>query len=522
MEDDPGVAAVRAAGEEDDVGVDGLELGQVLGGELVGEGPDDLAAGRGRGHAGDRKGQVGGQADRGDLEPASGRGGPIDGDVRGGGSPARGIGIVSPNVPGENGLADPGEAAAEVVDRRRNDLTAGGAELLSFQEEQSSLGVGRPDIDGEEERSGHQRSRPGLEVLAQRSDDVGQVDLGREDPVEAHGLELPLDLLERGLADDEVAADVEEDPVEAALDGLLSQALAVDQAVAVEGGDEDGPGVGLDGGVEELVLADHDAQVDDVEAGLGEVGVEDLVADRMAVGPDDAQDDARGVHQRPRRPSSRSVLRRSSTVEEGAPLDLVVEGDDDPAPLGELLDGGQVLAVPLQRIAGRDDDGVEAGDEVVEPVDLGPEERRDGRGRDVEGLEVVEDDLQEAPRFADDADLLRRGQPGQGDDGAPGRGHGHLDELRPQLGEALQDLLEVGRRRQDEVEALQALGPGRVLEDVVDEDLGHVDVGDDEELALEDGQGFGVAVDGRHVQVLQLVLAPEEAQVEEDADVVGA
>ncbi len=155
---------------------------------------------------------------------------------------------------------------------------------------------------------------PSRDVLPEQLRGFVELDVRGKDPVEAHVLELPLDLLERGLADDQVAAGVEEDPFEPALDGLLAQAFAVDEAVAVERGDEDGLGVRLDGGVEELVLADHDPEVDDVEPGFGEVGVEDLVADRMAVGPDDAQDDPRRVHQRPREPSSRSVLSRSSTL----------------------------------------------------------------------------------------------------------------------------------------------------------------------------------------------------------------
>jgi hypothetical protein len=53
-------------------------------------------------------------------------------------------------------------------------------------------------------------------------------------------------------------------------------------------------------------------------------------------------------------------------VEEGAALDLVVEGDDDPAALGEGLDSRLVLLPLEQRIAGRDDDDVDLLDEGVE------------------------------------------------------------------------------------------------------------------------------------------------------------
>ena len=155
VEDDPGVAAVGAAGEQDDVGIDGPEVGQVLGGELVGIGPDDLAAGRRRGHAGDREGQVRGQPDRRDLEAAAGRGRPVDGD-RGGGGAAR--------VAGQHGLADPVEAEAEVVDGRRHDLPAGGPELLPLQPEEASLGIGRSDVDREEERRGHRGPRQSLRL----------------------------------------------------------------------------------------------------------------------------------------------------------------------------------------------------------------------------------------------------------------------------------------------------------------------------------------------------------------------
>ena len=177
------------------------------------------------------------------------------------------------------------------------------------------------------------------------------------------------------LSDDEVAADIEEDVVQAAFDALGPEAFAIDLAVAVEGGDEDGRGVGLDGRVDEFVLADHHPEVRHLEPGFGKVGVEDLVADRVAVGADDAENDVA-------RDSSAVpfflVQKRPQPlldVEQRAALDLVIEGDDDAAPFGEGLEGGQVLPVFLQGVAGRDDDRVERGDELVQAVELGDEQR---------------------------------------------------------------------------------------------------------------------------------------------------
>ena len=53
---------------------------------------------------------------------------------------------------------------------------------------------------------------------------------------------------------------------------------------------------GLDRGVDEFVLADHDADVDDVEALARERVFDDLVADGVTIGTDDAEHDCFRVH----------------------------------------------------------------------------------------------------------------------------------------------------------------------------------------------------------------------------------
>jgi hypothetical protein len=118
----------------------------------------------------------------------------------------------------------------------------------------------------------------------------------REDAVVAHVQEYRFDIGEVALADDQVAADVEHDTVETAFEAAPAQSVAVDFAVTVDRGDEDGVGTGFDGGVDELVLADHDADVDDVEALAREGVLDDLVADSVAIGADHTEDNRFGVH----------------------------------------------------------------------------------------------------------------------------------------------------------------------------------------------------------------------------------
>ena len=134
---------------------------------------------------------------------------------------------------------------------------------------------------------------------------------------------------------------------------------------------------------------------------------------------------------------------------------------------------------------------------------------------------MVQDDRLEFFRFAEDADALGRGQPGQADDGRPRRSDGHLDGLVPDIGEAVDHLLVMGRRRQDEVEDLEPGGGPGVLEKLVQVDLGQVDVGDQEELALEDRQGFGIAIDRGHGKVPEAVLSAQQPEVEKHPDVLG-
>ena len=88
------------------------------------------------------------------------------------------------------------------------------------------------------------------------------------------------------------------------------------------------------------------------------------------------------------------------------------------------------------------------------------------------------------------------------------------------LGVARLEVLDVGRSGQDEVELGQPPAQGGILEDVVEEELGHVDVGQEEDLLLVDLQGLGVAVDGGHGQVAQGLLARQQAEVEEGLDLL--
>ena len=95
----------------------------------------------------------------------------------------------------------------------------------------------------------------GLDVGDKEPRRLLQVVGRHEDAVEPHGGELFDDGLPRGLSHHEVAAHVQDDAVQPALDAAVAESGAVDLPVAVEGGDQDRPGAGLDCRVDELVLA---------------------------------------------------------------------------------------------------------------------------------------------------------------------------------------------------------------------------------------------------------------------------
>ena len=118
--------------------------------------------------------------------------------------------------------------------------------------------------------------------------------------------ELLHDDLARHLADDEVAADIEQDMLQTAFDAAIAKADAIQFAVAVERGNENRRRVGLDRGIDEFFLAHHHAEIDDVEALFGQECLQNPVADRMAVAADNAEDDRGVVHR------SSKILIRSS------------------------------------------------------------------------------------------------------------------------------------------------------------------------------------------------------------------
>ncbi len=144
-EDDGRIASVGAPGEEDDVGLEGFEAGDLVGRELIGIRPDDLASGRIRGHPGDRKSQVGRQPESRDLKTASGGGGQVNRK------------FLRPSAAGAEFLPDPAETDGQVVGRRRRLGPGEKPESPRLQGEQGALGVGRPDVDRGEGRGRHGR-----------------------------------------------------------------------------------------------------------------------------------------------------------------------------------------------------------------------------------------------------------------------------------------------------------------------------------------------------------------------------
>jgi len=79
----------------------------------------------------------------------------------------------------------------------------------------------------------------------------------------------------------------------------------------------------------------------------------------------------------------------------------------------------------------------------------------------------------------------------------------------------------MGGGRQNEVEDLETGARPGILEQVVQVDPSQVDVGDQEKLALENRQGFGIAIDGGHREIPQAVLPAQQAEVEEHPNVLG-
>ena len=90
------------------------------------------------------------------------------------------------------------------------------------------------------------------------------------------------------LAHYQIAAHVEQDVAEARFRAQIPEAPAVQLALAVERRDQNGVGVALDGGVDELAGGRERTQRHHLEAGLLQGAAEDAVADDVGVGSDHA------------------------------------------------------------------------------------------------------------------------------------------------------------------------------------------------------------------------------------------
>jgi len=161
------------------------------------------------------------------------------------------------------------------------------------------------------------RLAAGEDVVFERLRLFPEIVVGSRHMVEAHRDEFLPHLVGVGLADDEIAADVEDDPLQSAFGAALAEPLTVDLAVTVERRDEYRLGAGFDRGVDVLVLTDHHAEVDHLEAAVPEKAFEYLVADGVAVRADDAHHDHHlFVHDQKAPPHGFTAARRRPT---GAP-----------------------------------------------------------------------------------------------------------------------------------------------------------------------------------------------------------
>ena len=185
-------------------------------------------------------------------------------------------------------------------------------------------------------------------------------------------------------------------------------------------------------------------------------------------------------------------------MDEGAPLDQVIEGDHPPA--GRLI--------PLQRAAGdrgfkqqgigRDHNGAIVLDKTDGALQI--------RFKiDVEGLlpgqkvsQLLCDEVGEFVAGTHDADGGLLGQGGDADDGVAGRGHGHLEQLDAAARQALGDLAVMGHGGQHQIKIGQQ-GLGVVIQNnTLHQKDGDGDARDIQQLFFEDGQGFRVAIHHSH------------------------
>ena len=122
-----------------------------------------------------------------------------------------------------------------------------------------------------------------VQVFLERVDGGLRRGARRESAVEAHGLEAFFHLVKGLLADDDVAADVEQDAFEARLVALFAHAAAVQLALAIQGGDDDRVRVGLDCGGDVFFLGNHHAEVDDLEPSVCKRMVKDFVPNSVHI-----------------------------------------------------------------------------------------------------------------------------------------------------------------------------------------------------------------------------------------------
>ena len=113
----------------------------------------------------------------------------------------------------------------------------------------------------------------------------------RRGAIESHLEESCLDFRPRRLADHEIAADIEQDPVEPCFDAKIAKPAAIELALPVQRRHHDRVGVGLDGGLDEIRRRRERAERDDLVARFLERHRQDPVADDMRVGADDAGDE---------------------------------------------------------------------------------------------------------------------------------------------------------------------------------------------------------------------------------------
>ncbi len=93
---------------------------------------------------------------------------------------------------------------------------------------------------------------------------------GEKYAVETQRRELLDDDFTGRLSDDQIAADIQQNMLHAALRAAVAKADAIQFAMPVKRGNENRRRIGLDRGTYEFFLAHHHAEVDDMEAFFGQ------------------------------------------------------------------------------------------------------------------------------------------------------------------------------------------------------------------------------------------------------------